>query len=110
MSLFSSKPERRYRILVQYTKGGKWIGVYTGPWNAQAETVWRYKSMYPRRVYQDPTDRDVQAMFYGHPDLIELEKHFDRYYVVPGDENDPPNRLVDAEKFNEIRRAVRKTA
>lgn len=110
MAILGPKDNRRYRIVVQYTKGGRWATVYTGPWDKQAETVWRFKSMYPRRVYQDPTDKDVMAVFYGHPDLIELEKHLDRYYVVPGDPNDPPNRLVDPEKFNEIRRAVRKTA
>jgi hypothetical protein len=62
---------------------------------------------YPqRRVRRHVADTAVQAMFYGHPDLIVMETVLDEFYSVPGDQNDPPNRTADPEVLSALRRRV----
>lgn len=84
---------RAWEVLVRNFADGAWLSIYRGPWTDKAEKQWVSAGRhFARRIRMFVKDADVMAMFYGHPDLVALEAHLDKFYVIPGDPNDPPNR------------------
>ncbi|MGW3992200.1 hypothetical protein ACWEF6_01810 [Amycolatopsis sp. NPDC004772] len=87
---------------------GNYVSLYVGPWNRVMEQRISYCGLayHGRLIRRYVRDTEVQAMFYGHPDLKALEAHLDDFYAIPGSPYDPPNRSADPEILSALRRRV----
>lgn len=101
MDLFKERNRRSYRIQIRPNNEGPWKVIHTGPWDSKADYIYR-NAIRPKRVMAVLTEADLQAMMYGHPDLVALEIEMDLWYTFDHPENEPPNRLADFDRLREI--------
>jgi hypothetical protein len=71
---------KAWEIRVRTHAGGAWLSRYVGPWTDKAEDAYvTAQQHHACRVRRHVSDREVMAMFYGHPDMPAIE---DTLYAV----------------------------